>query len=261
MFKSYPSKRKVSTIGKATIIYILIGIGVFWSILPILWLFGTAFKSPAEFQGYPPTLFPKNPTLQHIIATWKDFHAIFYVRNSLIVCSLATLFSLIVGSLAAYTLVRLKPKGGTGLNIFILTLIILPPATMIIPYYVIFSGIRLTDNLLSLILVYQVLCVPYAVWMIKGFLQSTLIELEDAARIDGCSRLGAFFRITIPLMTQGLVATGIFIFLLCWNEFLFALILTESLRAQTIPILAMSATFAEAGSLWGQIGTTGIHGF
>lgn len=249
---------KRNKIIKLVVVYSLSGILVVWSITPIVWLIGLVFKSPGEFQTLPPTLWPRKPTLHFIVSIFTKYHAEMYLRNSLIVAFSSTLLATIIGCLSAYSLVRLKPKGGNILSIFILVLWMLPAVTIIIPLYLIFSASKLVDNVFSLIFAYQVFAVPFSVWILRGFLQELPEEFEDAARVDGCSRLGAFSRVTLPLLTPGLVASATVVFLLCWVEFLFALILTNSLKSQTIPILAQSVSMSDAGVLWGEIGGSGL---
>lgn len=238
--------------------YPLCGILIVWSLLPIVWLISTGFKPPGEVQSWPPTVFPTHPTLEHMVSIWSKYQAGMYLRNSLIVAPIATFLAVAIGCLSAYSIVRLKPKGGDVLIVLVLVLWMLPPVSIIIPLYLIFSTAKLVDNVLALIFAYQVFAVPFSVWIIKGFLQELPEEFEDAARVDGCSRLGAFSKITLPLLAPGLVAAATVVFLLCWTEFLFALVLTHSLRSQTLPILSQTASMSDAGVLWGEIGSIGL---
>jgi len=251
-----PGRTKVKM--RLLVRYVLCGILVTWSIIPMIWLVSTGFKSPGEYQAFPPTLWPTKPTLKYMVSIWSVYSAEMYLRNSLIVAPVAALLATIIGCVSAYSIVRLKPKGGKVLSVFILVLWMLPPVSIIIPLYLIFSTVKLVDNVLALILAYQVFAVPFSVWIIRGFLQELPEEFEDAARIDGCSRLGAFSRVTLPLLAPGLVASATVVFLLCWVEFLFALILTHSLKSQTMPILSYTASMAEAEVLWGEIGSIGL---
>ena len=238
--------------------YPLCGILILWSVFPIIWLISAGFKPPGEVQSWPPTVFPSHPTLEHLISIWSKYQAGMYLRNSLIVTPAATFLAIAIGCLSAYSIVRLKPKGKEVLTVLVLVLWMLPPVSIIIPLYLIFSRAKLIDNVLALIIAYQVFAVPFSVWIIKGFLQEMPEEFEDAARIDGCSRLSAFSKVTLPLLAPGLVAAATVVFLLCWVEFLFALILTNSLKSQTLPILSQTASMSDAGVLWGEIGSIGL---
>jgi len=156
--------------------------------------------------------------------------------NSVIVGAGTVLISVTVGILGGYALARLTfPLRRVTLLSFLVTYM-LPPIVLIIPLYLVMARIGLLDTKLGLIIVYCSLATPFALWTMSNFFGSLPIELEEAARVDGCSRLGALFRVVLPLARPGIVATVLFVFLLCWDEFLYALIFTSTPDAKTIPV-------------------------
>lgn len=156
--------------------------------------------------------------------------------NSMIIASSVTLLCIGFGSLAAYSFARMKFGGQEPFLYIMLFSYMLPPIMILVPLYTIMRDLKLMDTRLGLIIVYSALIMPFAVWILRGYFQSIPHELEDAARIDGCTRLGALIRVVLPLSAPGLVATGLFCFLASWEEFLLALIFTSSPAAKTIPI-------------------------
>jgi multiple sugar transport system permease protein len=156
--------------------------------------------------------------------------------NSFLVASGTVLLSLTVGVLGGYALARLRfPLRRVTLLSFLVTYM-LPPIALIIPMYLLLARFGLLDTKVGLIIVYCSLAAPFALWNMSNFFGSLPPDLEEAARVDGCSRLGALVRVVLPLSTPGLIATGLFTFLLCWDEFLYALIFTSTSQAKTIPV-------------------------
>jgi multiple sugar transport system permease protein len=156
--------------------------------------------------------------------------------NSFIVAAATVAISLTVGTLGGYALARLQFPGRRTTLVSFLVTYMLPPIALIIPLYLLMSRFGLLDTKVGLVIVYCSLATPFALWTMSNFLGSLPAELEEAARVDGCSRLGALFRVILPLARPGIIATGLFAFLLCWDEFLYALIFTSTLNAKTIPV-------------------------
>ena len=158
------------------------------------------------------------------------------VLNSVVVASGTVLVSLVVGVLGGYALARLRfPFRRASLMSFLVTYM-LPPITLIIPLYLLMSRFGLLDTKVGLIIVYCSLAVPFALWTMSNFFSTLPPELEEAARVDGCSRMGALVRVMLPLSKPGILATALYAFLLCWDEFLYALIFTSTSTAKTIPV-------------------------
>ena len=156
--------------------------------------------------------------------------------NSMLIGSAVTVLCLFVGSLAAYAFARLDMPFGDKLIFLLLFTQMIPGIAIMIPLYLLVSKINMLDRRTTLVVVYCSFSLPFVIWMMRGYFQTIPSELEDAAMMDGCSRLGALFKVVIPLSTPGLFATGIFTFLAAWNEFLLALVMTQSLASKTMPV-------------------------
>jgi multiple sugar transport system permease protein len=237
---------------------LIVAVAVF---APLIWLGISSISSRAELLETPPHWIPHKPTLQNYkdllmpdqqaSRTAQGFR--YAMRNSLIVASSVAVISLFFGILAAYAFARLDfPLRRTGL-VGYMSLRMLPGVSVIIPLYVllrdghsVFNLVLGQSNLLNtqkgLILVYLSFTLPFVIYVMSSFFQSLPTELEDAARVDGCTRLGALWRIILPVARPGLVATGVFAFLLAWDEFFFALLLTSTPAAKTIPVVITEFT-------------------
>ena len=158
--------------------------------------------------------------------------------NSFVVSASTTLICLLIGSLTAYTITRLKFKGRTTLFFGILACRMVPALALVIPFFMLARTLGLIDRKIWLIVVYCSFALPYVIWMLKGFFDAVPRELEESARIDGCSRVGTIWRIIYPIILPGLVAAGIFAFMQTWNEFFYALIMTDTGRAFTVPVIS-----------------------
>jgi multiple sugar transport system permease protein len=158
------------------------------------------------------------------------------LRNSLVVASAVTLISLVVGSLAAYALVRINTPFREGILIGIMGTRMIPEVSLVIPLYILAARLRLLNTPPVLIATYLCFALPFAIWLMAAFFQTIPMELEDAALIDGCSRLKILFQIILPISAPGLVSTAIFVFLTAWDEFFFALIFTSTVAAKTVPV-------------------------
>ena len=177
------------------------------------------------------------------------------LRDSLIISFATALVSVLIGAPAAYSLARFK-IGGENLSFWILSTRMFPPVASALPLFLIFKHIRFLDTHLALIIANTIFNLPFVIWLFKGFFEDLPVELEEAARIDGCSFWGSFVRIALPLITPGLVVTTLFSFVFAWNEFMFALILTFTPRAKTLPIIAASTMTSES-MLWGKLTVLG----
>lgn len=232
---------------------------IFASVLfsfPLLWIILTGFKTRLQTFQIPPVWIFK-PTLENFrdvffgeVARGVPFSQVYL--NSIIISTVATIIPLILASLAAYSFARFNFTGKSQLAVFVIGTRMLPPIAIVIPIYIMFSNLMLVDSRLSLIIAYSGLNLPFATWMLRGFFLQIPRELEESAMIDGCTRLGALWRIILPLAAPGMAATAIFSFVLAWNDFTFALVLATH-DAITLPVAA--ARFrTDEGPLWGQIG-------
>jgi len=212
--------------------------------LPVLWLLSASLSNQVELFSVPPHWIPQHPTLKNYLDIIFPNQAVSSVPrtfavsllNSLKIASAVTVICLLLGSLAAYALVRIKFKGRRVIQFGIMGLRMIPEISLVIPIFIIASRLDLINKPIVLIIAYMSFALPYAIWMLIAFFQTVPVELEEAARLDGCSRPGILFRVIIPISVPGLVSTAMFVFLAAWDEFFYALIFTSTLAAKTAPV-------------------------
>ena len=221
-------------------------------LFPIYWMVATAFKPGRDILSLTPKWFPDPFTLQNFQSAIARPHFLDDVKNSLIVVSVMLAISLAVAFLAAVGVARFEFKGRTGFLIMIIGVQMVPLTALIIPLYLMLDGVGQTDTLPGVIAVYLAVVLPFMVWTLRGFVANIPVELEEAAMIDGCTRVGAFFRITLPLVGPGLVATAVFGFIQAWNEYIIAYVLLSSPGNQTLTVWLASFT-TNHGPEWGPL--------
>ena len=204
-------------------------------IFPLYFMAITAFKSEREIYSEL-TWFPREPTLQNFRDVIGSFRIPIYVRNSAIVALSTTGIVLVIATLAAYSLTRLRYPGRSAMARGVLFVYLIPGSLMFIPMYLIIIRLRLQDTYLGLIIANMTFSVPFCTWLLMGYLRNISVEMEEAALIDGCTRLSSLWHIVIPLSVPGMVASSIFTFNGVWNEFIFALILTQDERHRMLSV-------------------------
>ncbi len=232
---------------------------------PIVWLFISSITPLPQLLTVPLKWLPEHPTFEHYNriltasrnaeTTASNFKVA--IGNSIVVAGGVTLVCLFVGSLAAYAFARLDVPLGDKLIFLLLFTQMIPGIAIMIPLYLIASRLNMLDRRITLVIIYCSFSLPFVIWMMRGYFQTIPRELEDAAMIDGCSRVGALFRVVIPLSKPGLFATGIFAFLGAWNEFLMALVMTQSLASKTMPV-AMAEFIGRFRVDYGLMCTVGV---
>jgi N,N'-diacetylchitobiose transport system permease protein len=215
----------------------VVGIAVFVVMaFPVYWMISSAFKSDRQIYSFTPTWFPTHPTLQHFTAAinrpyfWTD------VKNAAIVVVVAVLIALVLAFFAAVALAKYRFTGAGLFIVLVIGIQMLPQVGLVIPLYVVLARYHEVNKLSGLILVYVTFALPFCIWLLRGFLVGIPKELEEAAMVDGSTRLGAFVRILLPLVAPGLIAAGVFAFINSWNEYLFARTLLANGQTQTITV-------------------------
>ena len=215
----------------------VVGLAVFVvMVFPVFWMISTAFKSNDQIISLNPTWFPLHPTLQHFRDAinkpffWAD------VKNSLIVVSVTVAISIVLAFLAAIALARYRFGGRVLFVVLVIGIQMLPQAGLIIPLYVVLARYHQVNALTGVIITYMTFVLPFCVWTLRGFLIGIPKELEEAAMVDGSTRLGVFMKILLPLMGPGLVATSVFAFITTWNEYIFARVLLNDQSKQTVTV-------------------------
>jgi multiple sugar transport system permease protein len=223
--------------------------------VPVAYLITTSFKNQAQVYAGMEKMFWFQPTLDsfNFIFTQQPIFKLLF--NTAIISISSTIFSLIIGTVAAYALARYKIRGRDDIAFYILSIRMFPPIVAALPIFMIFSNLGLLDTRIGLILAYTTFNLPFVVWMMIGFIKAIPFELEEAARVDGQSQLRVIKDILLPLLIPSLTAVAIFCIIFSWNEFLFALILTKK-AAKTLPVaIPEFITWTEVG--WNYVAAAG----
>jgi N,N'-diacetylchitobiose transport system permease protein len=227
------------------------GLGLLVSIFfvfPVYWMVNTAFKSQEQFQTYTPVFIPSF-TLDNFVKALNQPHFLDYVRNSVFVSVSTVILALVVGFLAAVTLARVRFRGRKSFLLLVAIAQMAPFEALLIPIFLAIKdwGYNWVP---TLILIYFIFTLPFTIWSLRGFVAGIPADLEEAAMVDGASRFQAFWKVTLPLLAPGLVATSIFCFITAWNEFLFANTFMVEQQNYTLPVWLVSfRTFL--GTDWG----------
>jgi N,N'-diacetylchitobiose transport system permease protein len=205
-------------------------------VFPVFWMISTAFKPDGEINNITPTWFSADPTLQHFRDAIDRPYFWDTVRNSLIIVLAVVVLSMVLAFLAAVALAKYRFTGNKLFVVLIIGILMLPQAGLVIPLYVVLARYHLTNELMGVVFTHMTILLPFAVWTLRGFILGIPRELEEAAMVDGSSRLGAFVRILLPLVAPGLVATSVFVFITSWNEYIFANVILTDQSNQTLTV-------------------------
>jgi multiple sugar transport system permease protein len=232
MTQSLQKQQKV----KKTLAYGLLLLGVIFAAFPVLWLISISVRPNGEVFATPPNIFPKIFTLSAYAKIFSTGAKVRFFINSYVVACIVTVVTLFIAMLTAYSFSRFAFKGKKIINMLIIGTQTVPPISLMIPYFGMMVTYKLYDTYFALIFTYLALTLPYAILMMTGFFNTLPKELDEAVLIDGGSRLRTLFQVIVPISLPGIVSTGLYTFLLAWNEFLFALTLTKSNEMATVPI-------------------------
>jgi multiple sugar transport system permease protein len=216
-------------------LHVIIFIVMLCILLPIYWMIITSIKLPKEWVTYPPTFVPSRVFLETYKEVLGEEDVIRSLINTIIVTVSGTALSLMIGAMTAYSLARINLKFNRPLTVWIVMNRMLPPVTLVIPFFIIMRNLGIIDTLLALIITRIFLVFPFIVWIMLGFYKGIPIELDEAAKIDGCDFFNRFFRIGLPLSAVGLATAGIFVFVFSWKELLFSITVAVE-RAKTLPV-------------------------
>lgn len=239
--------------------YVLLGVALLAAIAPVYWMVTISLKSEVDQFASPPRWFRFAPTLAHYYDAFFTRSFAKYLTTSLTVAGLSTICAVTLGTLAAYGLARFKLRGKLDqrLSLWILSTRMFPPIVTAVPLFLMMRDLRLLNTIASLVIVYTALNLPFVVWMMRGFFRELPRELEEAAMVDGDSRLGALFRVILPLVTPGLVATAVFCLIVSWNEFLLALVMTQTDASMTLPV-GIAGRVTQYEIKWGVMSAAGV---
>jgi multiple sugar transport system permease protein len=246
--------RRVGRIAGRTVGWILFAVFFLWTVFPIYWMLSSALKIEVNMFTIPPTwLFrPSLLNYKHLneaFGIWK------YMKNSFIAAGVTTIVAIIFGSMAGYGLSRGNLPGKKHIAFWMITTRMAPIVGVIVPLYILFKTFHLVGRLPGLIIAYSTFNLPFAVWLMKAFFDDLPKEMEEAALVDGASKLRAFFVVALPMVKPGLVAVATLCFMFAWNDYGFAVVFTTG-ATQTLPVAA-ARLITEYGIVWGQVMTLG----
>ena len=225
-------------------------------LFPVYWLFIISFKTPDEIFHFPPVWYPKSLQFSNYYVLFKDGDAL-TVWNSLVLAGVSTAIAMVLGTLAAYSLVRFK-TGGENLAMWIISQRMMPPIAIVFPVFLLYVYLHWVDTYIGLILLYTAFSLPYVIWMMRGYIEDIPIELEESAFVDGLTRWQTFWKVVFPMARSGLFATSVFTFVFAWNEFLFALVLTKTdVVTYTVQV---THYFGGQSNFWAKIAAMSVLG-
>lgn len=258
---------RTSQAGKKLLLFVSSLVFVIYVLAPIFWLVSSSFQSEAEITSVPPHWLPQQPTLENFeaifaarekVVTYENrkqgdsatggyipstaSNLLPSMKNSLIVAIAVVILNLLVSVPAAYALAKIRFIGRQASIYFMLTTRVIPDIALVVPFFLFVKKLGLLDNMLSLIITYLAITVPFSIFILTNYFESLPDELDKAARVDGCSRFQTLMLVFLPLALPSLVAVVLFTFLTSWNEFLLALMFTQTPAAQTMPIVVASFT-------------------
>lgn len=225
-------------------------------VFPVYWLFIISFKTPDEIFAYPPVWYPESIQFANYRVLFKDGDAV-TVWNSLLLATASTVFAMILGTLAAYSLVRFK-TGGENLAVWIISQRMMPPVAIVFPIFLLYVFLGWVDTYHGMIILYTAFSLPYVIWMMRGYIEDIPLELEESALVDGCTRWEVIWKVVLPMARSGLFATAVFTFVFAWNDFLFALVLTRT--EVTTYTVQVTHYFGGQSNFWAKIAAMSVLG-
>jgi multiple sugar transport system permease protein len=251
-------------LARSAFLYLGMVIALIVVLAPFAWLLISSVASPVDLLAKPLKWIPEHISFDRFVQLTvgsepndqaQGFRSA--LVNSTIIASSVTAVAMVVGTLAAYAFARLRFPGRGWLILAFMATYMLPPIALILPLYQIMGALGLRDTPIALIVVYSSFVTPFVIWIMRGYIASISPDLDDAARVDGCSRLGALVRVIVPISGPGLVSTALLAFLMAWDEFLYALILTSTNASKTLPV-ALNDFIGRYGLDFGLLATGGV---
>jgi multiple sugar transport system permease protein len=222
-----------------------------FALFPILWGLSSSLKPTDRIIEFPPRLLPETPTLEHYARIFAD-DAAFYIMNSIVVSAATVFLTLALAALGGYALARYDFRGRTATMMAVISVMSIPIASLLVPTFTLISVLGLFDTRLGLVLLYTAYQLPAALWMLYGYFMSLPVEIENAARVDGCSPTRTLRKVVLPLSKPGLVAAALFCLVFAWNDFVVAVTMTSSQETRTFPV-AIYFYLGFYGREWGPL--------
>jgi multiple sugar transport system permease protein len=246
------ARRHPKRLIEGIVTYGILTLTCLFSVLPILWALSTSLKAPADIVSYPPNWIPSSVSLEHYAQVLGGSHMPRYFANSLLVGLATIVLTLVVASHGGYAAARYEFPAKNVMLFLVLATVMIPGIAVLVPLYMIMSQVGLHDTYWSLILIYSAWQVPTVLWLMRGFFESIPRDLEEAALIDGCGPLQAFYRVIAPLTRPGLAASAVVVFVYVWNEFIIALTMTASDEMRLVPV-GLYYYISAWGVEWGKL--------
>lgn len=221
------------------------------ALFPILWGLSSSLKPSSQIAEHPPSLLPRTVTFENYMRVFGD-NIGYYIFNSTLVSTGAVVLSLVIGALGGYALARFAFRGRGAVMVMTVAIMSIPIASLLVPTFTMLSAVGLIDTRLGLVLLYAAYQLPIVMWMLYGYFLSLPIEIEQAARIDGCSPYRTLRKVVLPLSRPGLVAAALFVLVFSWNDFVVAVTMTSSEEARTLPV-AIYFYLGFYGREWGPL--------
>ncbi|MDQ3795142.1 MAG: carbohydrate ABC transporter permease [Actinomycetota bacterium] len=241
--------------GGQIVLYGLLVLALLWTLVPIIWMVLSSFKSPDDLLSTTPKVIFE-PTFQHYQGLFTGANSLWgYIQHSLLSAGISTMIAVALACLAGYGLARSHFRGKHHLSFWIISTRMAPIAAVIVPLYLIFRNLNLLDSVIGLIIAYLTFNLPFAIWLMNAFFADLPVSLEEAAMVDGATRFQAFWRVALPLVTPGIVTTTILCLIFSWNDYAFARTFSGP-ESQTIPIAA-SQLITQQGVDWGKLTAIG----
>jgi multiple sugar transport system permease protein len=238
--------------------YLVVLVATLVVAFPIYWLFIMAFKSAEEMYAVPPVYFPSQPDFGNFRFLFQGINEdARTLLNSLIIATSTTVITMVLGTMCAYSMARFR-TGGHNFAIWIMSQRMLPPIAIVFPLFLAFAFIDILDTFPSIIAVYVAFNLPFVIWMMRGYIEDIPVELEESALVDGCTRWQVLYKVILPMARAGVFATAVFTFIFTWNEFVFALVLSNK-DIVTYPV-QVTGYFAAQQSYWNKVGAMSILG-
>jgi ABC-type glycerol-3-phosphate transport system permease component len=239
------TRRLLKWVGNTLLVVMLV-----WTLMPFYWMVATSLKRDKEIYGFEATLIPRQPNLDAYRRLFAQTPFLLYLRNSTVIAVSTTVASLVLGCLGAYALARLRFRGRAVIARGLIFTYLVPQSLLFIPLFAVMSALALTDTLKGLTLAYLGFTLPFCTWLLLGYFRSVPLELEEAALVDGCSRLSALVRVILPMSLPALAVVAFFSFTQAWNEFLYANVFVNSVEARTIT-MGLTLFVVEDVFFWG----------
>lgn len=224
----------------ATISYSYLTVLAIIAVFPLLWIILSSLKGKGEIASNPTAFFPKELSFENYRIVFQEMGFGTNVLNSILIAGGTTIVAITISCLGAYGIVRFMPRFGNVITRVLITTYMFPSILLAVPYSVIMGKLGLVNSRLGLIVVYMTFSVPYAVWLLVGFFKTVPLEIEEAARVDGASKMQTFAKVVLPIVAPGVVAVAIYTFINAWNEFLYSLILMNSSSKMTAAVALKS---------------------